>query len=550
MIKSRLMAGNPLRHNRKLSSEEAVAIRDVMLSRAAKARRNVVAFFEFVMREEHTRAPISVLPHQKLALEFILHHNVSVNIWTTDAAKTFTTIGLTLFLLGQDHTQRGAVVSYTQGQAAKIVNAVRDYIETSHELHMVFPSLKPSRRSGDPWTQTALTVDRPAGIKDPSLIAIGIDSGAAIGSRLSWVIADDLLTSENTATKERRDKVATDFDNSFLSRQDKKGGRVVIMNSAWHSDDYCHRLEKRGIATLRMSYDGRIDIQDSVAYLERGEAPFDSDEIRPSKDQTHVRLVAHDPDPDDRIRLWPERFTDEVVANLRINHLEPEFNRLFRAITRDDATAMCKSEYVELCKRQAREAGVYGFVSSCNEPGICITGVDLAIREGEEYDDSALVTFRIRPDGKRVILDIEAGQWSGPDLVRKIYQKAKAYNSLIMIENNGGQAYIKQFVLAEYPALPVKCMHTGRQKASPEYGVPSFFLEMANGLWLFPNSKHGVMHPHMQRLADACLYYIPTKHTDDILMAMYMARELAKKFGLGALNQGGSGGVGAMITSR
>ena len=513
----------------RITPEQAVALRDVILARAARARLDPVAFFEFVMREEHTRKPIKILPHQALALEFILQHDISVNIWTTDAAKTFTTIGLTLFLLGQDPTQRGAVVSNTQTQAEKVVSVVRDYIESSHELHLVFPDLKPSTRPGDPWTQTKLTVERPRGIKDPSLIAIGIDSGAAIGARLSWVIADDLLTRENTETKEQRDKVAIDFDTSFLSRKDKFKGRVVIMNSAWHSDDYCHRLEKRGIATLRMSYDGRIDIKDSVARLQQKLPIFDSDLIRSSHDNTHIRLVAHDPDPDDTKRLWPERFTDKVVADLKINHLEAEFNRLFRAMTRDDASAMCKLEYVELCKRLAREAGVFGFVSEYKGPGQTFTGVDLAFSQGEEYDDNAIVTILVRPDGKRVILDIEAGQWPGPEIVKKIHEKVRRYDSLVMVENNGGQALLKQFIVADAPALPVKTMHTGKQKADPTYGVPRFFLEMANGAWLFPNDRYGQMHPLMVRLADACLYYVPTKHADDLLMGMYMARELDRR---------------------
>jgi hypothetical protein len=502
------------------------------------------------MREEHTRLPIKVLPHQALALEFIMAHDVSVNVWSTDTCKTFTTIGLTLFLLGQDQTQRGAIVSHTQGQAEKVVSVVRDYIEDSKELRLVFPELRRSRRHGDPWTQTALTVDRPRGIKDASLIAIGIDSGAAIGSRLSWIVADDLLTDENTSTKEQREKVARAFDNSFLSRKDKLAGKIAIMNSAWHSDDFCHRLEKRGVATLRMSYDGRIDIKDDVVRLEAGLPIFDSDLIRPSRDNTHCRLVAHDPDPRDEVRLWPERFTDAVVAKLKRDHLEAEFNRLFRAITRDDASAMCKQEYVDTCLRLAREAGAYSFVSEYRGPGIAFTGVDLAFNQGEEYDDTALVTFVVLPSGKRLVLDIEAGQWPGPVTVQKIHGKVRRYDSMVMVENNGGQALLKQFIVADSPALPIRTMHTGRQKADPTYGVPSFFLEMANGAWLFPNDRYGRMHPMMQRLVDACLNYVPTKHADDVLMGMYMARELAKKFvGMGALAEGSSN-VGMSITSR
>lgn len=516
-----------------LTPDELAILRDSVLNAAVEARHDIAKFFEFVMREEHTRAPIKLKPHQKLGLQFMMDHDFSVNIWPVDHAKTFTMTGLTLYLLGQDPTLRGAVVSAAQAQAEKIVRVVRDYIETSVELRLVFPELKPSRRDGDPWTQSQLTVQRPSGIKDPSLVAIGIDSKTIIGSRLSWVVVDDILNLENTRTKEQREKVYTWFDSSVLSRVDRVGGRVVVTNTPWHPKDLLHELKRQGRATLRMSIDGDIEIQDSKYRLAKGHAPWDSHLIRPANDNALnpiCRLVAYDPDPENKRRLWPERFTDDVVEMLQFKHLPPEYNRLYRTVCRDDDTALCKVEYIERCKLNARQEGIYSMVAQASYE-LAFTGVDLAIREGEEFDDTALVTFGIRPhDRRRVVLDIEAGQWPAPVILQKIHQKHEQYGSIIVVENNHAQDYIRQFALAEDITLPIVAHHTGKEKLNLDYGIPGIFLELSNGAWLLPNDRHGHVHRNIARLIDACLYYSPSKHTDDVLMALYVAWMKAKKF--------------------
>ena len=563
-----------------MNDPRAIAdLRDIVLLEAAEARGDVAKFFEYVMVEENTRARLKIAPHQRVGMDFILSHDRSVNLWPVGHSKTFLAVALSLFFLGRDPTSRGVIVSATQGQASKVVGMARDYLETSTPLRAVFPHLRPSLRRGDPWTQTEITIDRPVGIRDPSLAAVGID-GALDGARLNWVVVDDILTRENTATKEQRDKVYEWFDSSVLSRLDPRGARIVVTNTAWHPDDLLHRLERQGWPTIRMDILGDIEVRCPVIYTDVGTHYEDTwgeggdvaNEIRPadvdgcyqveerpgapSGWRARLRLTAHDPDPGNAQTLWPGRYDSNGVARLRREHLPHRFNQLYRNVCRDDDTARCKQEYIEACKKRARDMGRFSLVSEWRDGGVpTFTGVDLAVSPGEESDECAFFTFAAMPNGVRVILDIETGQFSGPEIVAKILDKAKRYNSIVTVENNGCQAFIKQFTLHVDASVPVKAYTTGRSKAHPEHGVEALFIELANGAWAIPNDIRERCHPEVQKFVDACLYYSPSRHTDDVIMANFFAREQAKGYGvLSGSDTAGFGGdygsLGAMIMAR
>lgn len=509
----------------------------LLMARAARARLDIGAFFELVIKEEHSRRAIKVAPHQRILFEFAQAHPLSVIMLPVGHTKTYSVATLGLYGIGKDPTSRGAFVSATQAQAAKPLGMLRDYIDGSAELRLVFPSLVPSRREGDPWTQTAITVDRPAGIRDASFVAAGMDSGAIPGSRLKWINVDDFLNRANTATKEQRDKHYEWFDTSVLSRLDPKGGFCCVTNTAWHPNDLLHRLRDEGWPTLRMEIGGAIEISNTDW------DPKDPEALRPEAPGSALcRLAAHDPDPTNEVPLFPARITVEIIADLQRRHLPISFNQLYRNIPRDDGTSKCKKEYIDSCLWAARNKvnpGHLQFVSMYEGSNQTFTGVDLAVSPGEEHDDVAFFTFEVLPSGHRKILEIEVGQWPGPEIVDKILDKGKRYKSVVRVENNGAQDFIRQFALNKDVSVPIKAHCTGRNKAHPEYGVESLFVELMNGAWLFPNSGRSTdwgpgctVHPAMKRAIEACLYYSPSRHTDDVLMAWYFAREQAREFGV------------------
>lgn len=499
-----------------MSPEQQVLL--MLTKRLHAARKHQVPFVDFVMREELTRRPLRATPHQRILLKFVHDHPRCVLMLPVGHGKTFLMGACALFELGKDPTCRGAVLSATQGQAMKVLTLARSYIEQSVELHAVFPQLWPSQRRAEAWSTSALTVARPDGIRDPSLQAVGLE-GAINGARLKLIIVDDVLTHENTNTRESRDKVCEYLDSSVMSRLDVANAKIVVTNTAWHEDDIAHRYMRAGWPTLRMEITGLIEICNADNW--------DATELRPSESGDLCRLAAYDDDSP----LWPEKYSLSVIEKLRKSHLPHRFNQLYRNLCYNEATARCKMEWIEKCKKNARERGVYDFARNYTGPHLTVTGVDLAVQAGEANDKTAFFTFECMADGHRKVLDIEIGQWDGPTIVQKLLQKCRAFNSVVRVESNASQDFIRQFALAQDWSAPIKAHVTGRGKAHPEHGVEGLFIELHNGAWLLPNDPNGNVCGAMREFIDACLNYSPTRHTDDVMMACYFAREQAKSFG-------------------
>lgn len=420
--------------------EEEELLAAALLEAAENARHDVKAFFEFVMRHETTGQLLTCAPHQRVLFDFVEAHPRCVVRMPVGTAKTFSMAALTLHLLGRDPSARGAIVSATQGQAMKPLAMARDLIELSPELRMVFPKLRKSPRKTDPWTQSEITVDRPPGIRDPSLISVGID-GALAGARLSWIVVDDILDRENTASPAGLKKVHEWFDSTVLSRIDPHAGRIVVTNTPWHPDDVTYRLEEAGWPTLTMDVLGNIRLVNCGDTCIGCHGTWDSVEIVPSVRPGEVyRLAAHGEATnaegsvvEETQPLWAARYTMQDIEALRGSHLPHRFNQLYLCLCRSDETAKCKIEWIDRCREQGRGLSL---VSRYEGTNLTITGVDLAVGKGSQYDKTAFFTFELLEDGKRRILDIEAGQYDAPTIVNKLIAKCEAYKSLVMVENN------------------------------------------------------------------------------------------------------------------
>ena len=522
---------------------------EMLLLRGHEARHDPKDLFELVMREETSRVPLVLLPHQAVYFDFVMAHKKCVVIMPVATSKTFCVAALTLWLLGSDPTARGAVISAKQAQSLKVISAVRDYIaepELATYLKLAFPKLQPSQRPQDPWTQIAITVDRPPGIRDPSLVAVGID-GALPGARLSWIVVDDIYDRENTATSEAMEKVRDFFESIVLQRLDPDG-RIIVTNTPWSGEDLTQLLQRPksdgtpGWPTLIMDILGNVT-------LVNVDPSWDSPALRPSKKQKGdvCRLVAHDPDPEEQIPLWPEKFDHAFIADRRANILPHRFNQSFMCQVRDDMRARCKREWIDRCLRNGRGMSLLREYKGSN---IVTMGVDLAFGMGKGHDETAFITEETLPGGQRVLLDVESGQWDTPTVLRKLIDKQKAFNSIVRVENNGSQDAVLQFARSVNASLPIKAHTTGRNKADPSFGVESLFVELMNGAWTFPCDSSLRPPKSVQKLIDGLLgYEPPPKHTPDLVMAMWMAREQSRQLGDGVVGTIGQG-IARAIMSR
>ena len=173
---------------------------------ARRSKQDPATFITACARTEKQHGVV-LSAHQRLLLAFVTRYRMSVVRMPRGASKTFLMTFLGMWYLGRDRAQSGLIVSAEVGQAKQPLMFIKDYIERG-DLGLVFPELRRSPDPKAPWRDDRIVVERPPGIRTPSIRASGI-GGKLYGNRLHWAIIDDILTQENTNTSDQRDKIAS-----------------------------------------------------------------------------------------------------------------------------------------------------------------------------------------------------------------------------------------------------------------------------------------------------------------------------------------------------
>lgn len=448
---------------------------------ATLARDNPAMFAGFVLKDERTNAPIKLAPMHRAWHDLVSRHDRLLCWSHVESGKSSQiAIARTLWEVCRDPSKRALILSNTHGQATKITRAIAQYIESSSELHEVFPKAVP----GTLWTQSALTLRRAVRSKDPTIQATGM-GGHILGSRLDFVVVDDILDFTNTLTQDARQKTWDWFNANVLGRL-TLGAKVVVIGNAHHHDDLMHRFAKMG--------------------------------------WTAVRYPVLDDLNNER---WPERWPRARIEAARVGPealLPVEFARQLMCVARDDASSKFKEAWIEQAKARGEGKQVATWMARIPPGYRTFTGIDLAISRSDAADLTALTTLIIHPDGTREILCVESGRWSGIDVVQRAFDAHRRFQSIVIVENNAAQDLIVQWAANRY-AFPIKGFTTGRNKAHPEFGVEAIAAEMGVGKWIIPN-EGGRMHPEVEALVQEMRNFDPRAHTGDRLMACVVSGAL------------------------
>lgn len=466
-----------------ISQEEAERLQLEHLDQVHRmaARKKPNAFMEYVMRDEETGNILRQADVHK-SWQKLCDEEKRLLIWShVESGKTNQiSVGRTLYELGRNPSLRVAIVSNTQDQAKKIVGAVGKYIDQSDELHMVFPELQ----RGDTWTATSLSVKRPTVSKDPSVQAFGIH-GAVLGARIDLLILDDILDFENCRTAALRQEL-WDWIHATLMGRMTRNSRIWVVGTAFHPDDALHRFARKSIFTA---------VRYPILHPETGKP------------------------------RWPERWPIERVNERReeMSNVPTEWARQFLCVARDDSQSRFKQEWLDIAVQRGEGRRMAYALDRIPRGCKVYTGVDLAVQKHNAAGSTVLFTIMVHANKDREVLNIEAGKWSGPDIVQRIIDAHRRYMSICIVENNAAQDYLIQFT-HQQAAVPIKPFTTGRNKAHPEFGIESIAEEMRGGKWIIPNTG-GKLDPEVQEWMTEMLYYDPTAHTGDRLMASWFARE-------------------------
>ena len=460
-------------------------------------RRSAAAFCEYALSHEKTGKRLRNATHHVEWHAFLDAHDRAVLWAPVEHGKTQQiAVGRVLWLLGADPSRRLALVSNTGSQGQKLIAALKAHIERNERVHEVFPHLRQSPHEEDPWHGHAITVERPTIAKDPSVQALGV-GGPVVGSRLDGVILDDVLDFENTRTPDQLGKLEAWFDSTISTRL-TENAFCHFVNTPWSTEDLGHRLAKRpGWASS--SYSAVLNPEDAQG------------EWRP---------------------LWPEAFPVERLRNVYASTTPINFARKYLCQVRTDSQSRFHQSWLDSMTEAGRGWGPYRRAPNTHgKLWPCFTGVDLGVGDTEADALSVLFTIGLEPVGKRrrVVLEIQAGRWTAPDILQRLFDIHARYQSHILVESNAAQRFLVQF--ASDRALPVRPFFTGKNKYDEHFGVESLAIEMRQGLWIVPGGSKGDEVPEEAReWMREMLFYSPEAHTGDRLMASWFAREGARSF--------------------
>lgn len=468
------------------------------------ARRDPAEFVAFVGRTEGNEPMIMAEIHREWHRRLSAHRKcvifAAVGLGKTRQLSCYRV----LWELGHNPSLRIAIVSGTkEGMAAKILGWLKAELVDNPKIRLVFPNLRPSVKQAK-WSDDAITVERPEVHPDPSVQIFGLESKAMLGSRFDIVLLDDACNQDNTATEHMRNKVWTWVQTTVFTRQPPGGGmKIWGIGNTWHEEDVLHQLGKQ-----------------------------------PDTAVSTTSAFKKDPETGEELTAIPEMYSLEDLHQRCQDVGTIAARRMYRCELVSDDERRIKDAWIDRCKARGRGLELVSGWNPADAP--TITGCDLSITGGKKGgnqklakgDEAAIFTIAILPDGSRRILDLRGGRWDGPTILREIVAVHRAYGSLVFIEDNGGQDFLRQFA-AELTAVPVRSHHTGSNKWDPRFGIESVGVELENGKWIIPCDVHLDTVPELTKWIADMRNYTPEDHVGDRFMASWIAREGARVSGFG-----------------
>jgi len=449
----------------------------------ALARTNIRAFVSYVMRDEQTGSEVD-LSEMHYAWHYLADQYDRLIVWSfPESGKTINlSIARTLFRLGQNPQLLFGICSASDEMAIKIAGLIGRYIESSEELHRVFPKLVPDPESS--WNTSSMTVLRPHKAKDPSINVISVGSNFQ-GSRLNEIIMDDILNFDNTRTAHMREQMEEWYLTSVPGRLNPVNGRAIFLVNAFHPDDLAHRLAKN-----------------------------------PRWKAFKFPIVKRD----GRTPQWPERWGESAIQ-ARIAELTPaEANRQLMLQVRSDETSRFKEAWIEAAKRRG-EGKDPAYALRAVPAGCRVDiGIDLGVKKEEKNAKTVFFVLLTHPNGDEELLWVEGARMLSPQILEKIEEMERRFSgALFVCENNQAQDYIVQLV-QHGTSIQIVGFTTGKQKVDPVFGIEGMTAGLAANpcKWIIP-SRGGRCHPEVQAWIDGLLAYTPEAHTSDYVMAGYFA---------------------------
>lgn len=425
---------------------------------------------------EPSGIPLSQAEVHKRLQAFLSEHRRGLVELPRDHGKSTQVCARVVWELGHNPSLRVMIVCASEALAAARGRFVREAIENNPRVRHVFPHLRPA----GPWSDTHLTVGRPASVIGPSLIAIGV-GGASTGSRADLLICDDIVDVRAIASRAERERVKDRFKENLMNLLEPDG-RFWGLCTPWHQDDLNAELKRSG------------------AY------PVFRREVK-----------------DDLTPVWPEKWPRAALEARRAEIGEVPFSRGYRLVPVCDGATPIRLEWVRFWD-ESNPLAPRAEPDSPGEPAApsrVVLAVDPAIATHDKADRSALVVLaKCGPEVR--VLEAVARRVSTPDLIPLIAAlDARWEPDTILVESNGAFRGIAELMTRQAGFGPkVKEVAQTKDKASR---AAVFSVPVQNGTFRL-RGRGGHVDPAQQELLDEMTTFPFAEH-DDLLDAAMTGTE-------------------------
>lgn len=386
----------------------------------------------------------------------------------------------------------GFIFSSTQPQASRILEDIKQEIESNPKLqHLV-----PPRKAGNRWSSTSIRLTNGSRI-----YARGFGTRVR-GAHPWWIVVDDGLNDESAYSETVRRK-QIEYFYTAITNMVVPGGQIVVVGTPFHQQDLYG------------------DLSENPEYEFRRYQALNGSEERP---------------------LWPERYSWDSLIAKRKEIGSVRFTREFQCEPVADDMSLFPLALFQVHPQEQRTLKLGLPHAFWEQLGVTpFMGVDFALSSSVQADFTVIWVMGLDAFGNRWIIDIFRDKgMSYQSQLSKMNEMGRKYQpALIGVEANQAQRIFGD-ELIRTTDLPVHKYTTGAEKNTLEKGVPSLRVLLENVKFRIPRGDRRAVEEtntwinEMRSITFADGKITTVAGHDDTVMACWICDQMIRRGGFSA----------------
>jgi len=384
--------------------------------------------------------------------------------------STAVTVVYTLWRLTRNPNLRVLILNEVLANAQSFLREIKGHLTSNARFRERFGDWSATATK---WTESTVIVPRPRIMKEPSIAVCGV-LGTVVSMHPDLIIADDLISTNNSTTLLQRNKVSSWFRTVVLPMLEPNGQMALVGTRYHYNDLYAELLTDPGFASWHK-------------IIQKAEW----------KDEDGTRHL-----------LFPERFSPE-----KLDELKAAMGTVaYAAQMLNDPSGQEGSDFKAAWLDQGR-------YEQLPDRSTMFSGVDLAIGRSEGNSRFAVVTIALDRDGTVFVVNAYRDRIPFAEQLKAVKRIHKLHHPrLITVEANGYQSVFIETLRTdpETRLLPLRPVTTQGDKHARLRGLAPLF---ESGAIRLPRREVGGW---VEQLEEELLQF-PHAATDDVLDALWIA---------------------------